>query len=330
MIDWLAEAVASGARERRACDLVGISVRTLQRWRREGLRDARKGAAKNTARKLSPEESEVVYQTANQQRFADHTPEQIVAILAQESTYIASASTFYRVLRARNAINRRTDTRTPVHHTKPPQRVATGPNQVWSWDITWLNTGVKGLYWYAYVIMDVFDRSIVGWSIHDCEDGELARDLFKRACRDHGAKPRFLHSDNGGPMKAFTLVEFLYSRGITPTTNRPRVSNDNPYSESLFRTVKYHASYPRIFKELNSARVWFADFIDWYNNKHLHSSLAYVTPTQRRTGSAVHILRERNRTLSTARERYPLRWGSRAAKQYQLPTEVVLNPDQIA
>lgn len=288
--------------------------------------DARKGAAKQTARKLTDEEVQAVYQAANQERFADLSPEQVVATLAQESTYLASASTVYRILRQRNAVNRRSDTKTPIHHAKPDQRVATGPNQVWSWDITWLATEVKGIYWYAYVVMDLFDRSIVGWAIHDREDGQLAKELFERACRDNGGLPLFLHSDNGGPMKSYTLVEFLYSRGIGLTTNRPRVSNDNPYSESLFKTVKYQAGYPRVFKDLLTAMTWFADFVDWYNNQHLHSALAYVTPVQRRTGAAQAILRERNQTLMAARQRYPLRWGSRPAKQYQLPSEVVLNP----
>jgi transposase InsO family protein len=258
------------------------------------------------------------------------TPEQVVATLAQESTYLASASTFYRVLRERNAISRRSDTRTPIHHAKPLQRTATGPNQLWSWDITWLATEVKGVWFYAYVIMDLWDRSVVGWAIHDREDGGLARELFERACRDHQAAPLFLHSDNGGPMKSYTLVEFLYARGIALTTNRPRVSNDNPYSESLFKTVKYRAGYPRVFKDLLSAMTWFAGFVDWYNNRHLHSSLAYLTPAQRRAGATQRILTDRNRTLEAARDRYPLRWGKRPPKHYQVPPEVVLNPNKVA
>lgn len=310
--------------------MVGISVRSLQRWRTEGLIDGRKGAAKNTARKLSAEEEDAVYRAANQERFADMTPEQVVASLAQESTYLASASTFYRILKRRKAVNHRSDTRTPIHHSKPPQRIATGPNQVWSWDITWLNTEVKGLWLYAYVIMDLWDRCIVGWSIHEREDGELAKLMFERACRDHCATPNFLHSDNGGPMKSYTLVEFLYSRGITLTTNRPRVSNDNPYSESLFKTVKYRASFPRQFTDLMSAMTWFAGFVDWYNNGHLHSGLAYLTPGQRRSGASQHILSLRNLAIENARAKNPLRWGKRPAKKYHLPPKVILNPDKVA
>ena len=315
----------NGAREEAACELVGLSVRTLQRWRSGNKIDGRKGAPKVTARKLAPQEREAVYQAANQERFADLTPEQVVATLSQESTYLASASTFYRVLRERKALNHRQDSKTPVRNAKPDTRVATGPNQVWTWDITWLSTEVKGIYFYAYVIMDLFDRSIVGWAIHDREDGQLARELFERACLEQGACPQFVHSDNGGPMKSYTLVEFLYSRNILPTTNRPRVSNDNPFSESLFKTVKYRAGYPRTFKTMIAAMTWFAGFVDWYNTKHMHSALAYVTPHQRRNGRDTGLLASRNATLALARERHPLRWGRRPAKVYTVPAEVVLN-----
>ena len=278
-----------------------------------------------TARKLSPDEREAVYQAANEERLADLTPEQIVATLAQESTYLASASTFYRILRERKALNRRQDSRTPVRISKPDTRVATAPNQVWTWDITWLNTEVKGRYFYAYVIMDLFDRTIVGWAIQEREDGSLARELFARACSEQGAYPKFVHSDNGGPMKSYTLVEFMYSKNILPTTNRPRVSNDNPYSESLFKTLKYRAGYPRIFKTIIAALTWFAGFIDWYNTKHMHSGMAYLTPNQRRTGKGFELLALRNTTLKLARQHHPLRWGKRPAKAYSVPTQVVLN-----
>lgn len=317
--------MVAGAREESACELVGLSVRTLQRWRTGSWIDGRKGAPKVTARKLSPEEKEAVYQASNQERLADLTAEQVVATLAQESTYLASASTFYRILRERKALNRRQDSKTPVHSRKPDTRVATGPNQVWTWDITWLATEVKGIYFYAYVIMDLYDRAVVGWAIHDCEDGQLARELFERACLEHASCPRFVHSDNGAPMKSYTLVEFLYSRHILPTTNRPRVSNDNPFSESLFKTVKYRAGYPRTFKTLIAAMTWFAGFVDWYNTKHMHSALAYVTPHQRRTGQDIELLASRNTTLALAREQHPLRWGRRPAKVYAAPAEVVLN-----
>lgn len=317
----------AGAREEAACELVGLSVRTLQRWRNGGGVDGRKGAPKTTARKLSPEEREAVYQAANQEHLADLTAEQVVATLAQESTHLASASTFYRVLRERRALSRRQDSKTPVRSTKPATRVATAPNQVWTWDITWLSTEVKGLYYYAYVILDLYDRTIVGWAIHDREDGQLARELFERSCLEHGTFPQFVHSDNGGPMKSYTLVEFLYSKNILPTTNRPRVSNDNPFSESLFKTVKYRAGYPRTFKTLIASMTWFAGFVDWYNTKHMHSALAYVTPHQRRTGQDIGLLASRNTTLALARERHPLRWGTRPPKVYAAPADVVLHAE---
>ena len=324
-MQWVAEAVIAGARESQACELVGLSLRSVQRWRAGKLEDKRKGATKQTARKLTAQETQQVYDTANQERFADKTPEQIVATLCQEGTYIASPRTFCRILRARNALNRRQDIKTPSPHSKPDQRVATAPNQVWTWDITWLASNVKAHFHYAYVIMDIYDRSIVGWAIHDTEDGLHSRALFERTCLLQRACPKFVHSDNGGPMKAFTLVEFLYSKHILPTTNRPRVSNDNAFSESLFKTLKYRASYPRCFTSILTSMTWFAGFVDWYNTKHQHSSLAYVTPAERRGGLDYAILYRRNRTLQTARQNHPLRWGSRPARNYEIPHEVVLN-----
>ena len=168
MVVFIQEAITAGARESQACKLVGISQRSLQRWRSGKMTDSRKGASKTTARQLSVEESQAVFDMANQQRFADLTPEQIVATLLLEGVYLASPRTFSRILKKRNALNRRQDSKTPIKRSKPPQRIATAPNQVWTWDITWLKTDVKGKYLYAYVIMDLFDRSIVGWSIHDC------------------------------------------------------------------------------------------------------------------------------------------------------------------
>jgi putative transposase len=325
LVAWIDQAVAAGAPESPACELSGVTQRTIQRWRSGKLLDARKGASKVTARKLTSAEVAAVYQTANLEKHADKTPEQIVAILLQEGSYLASPSTFYRILRAHNAMQRRQESKTPIRRYQPPQRVATGPNQVWTWDITWLSTEVKGRYLYAYVILDLWDRSIVGWSIHESEDGEHSRALFERVCRDTGVAPTYLHSDNGGPMKAFTLVEFLYAMNIVPSTNRPRVSNDNPFSESLFKTLKYRASYPRFFTSQLAAMQWFAGFVDWYNTKHLHSGLAFVTPQQRRLGLDKDILAHRNQTLSLARDRLPLRWGKRPSKVYEIADEVILN-----
>lgn len=325
LIEWIAEAVAAGARESMACELSGVTLRTIQRWRSGKLMDARKGAVKVTARKLTDAERDAVYETATLEKYADKTPEQIVAITSQEGSYLASPSTFYRILRNRKAVHRRQESKTPIRRYQPPQRVATGPNQVWTWDITWLSTEVKGRYLYAYVILDLWDRSIVGWAIHESEDGDYSRALFERVCRDLGVAPAYLHSDNGGPMKAFTLVEFLYSMNIMPSTNRPRVSNDNPFSESLFKTLKYRASYPRFFANQFTAMQWFAGFVDWYNTKHQHSGLAFVTPQQRRLGLDKDLLAKRNQTLSLAREQFPLRWGKRPARVYEIADEVVLN-----
>jgi putative transposase len=180
VIEAIDTAVRAGARQTRACEIVGITPRTLQNWHRGGTEDKRKGAQKNVVRKLSDEEREQILSLCTSERFKDMTPHEIVAILAQESSYLASESTMYRVLRARNMVHHRGNTRPKRTVSKPPQVVATGPNQVFSWDITWLHTSVRGIFLFAYVIIDIFDRTIVGWEVHDREDEQLARDLFAR------------------------------------------------------------------------------------------------------------------------------------------------------
>jgi transposase InsO family protein len=266
-----------------------------------------------------------VYQYAISQEYTDKTPEQIVASLLEQGIYLASPSTMYHILRNKNAVLHRQESKAPIKRSAPQPKKADAPNQVWMWDITWLYSPVKGLFYYCYTIIDLFDHSIVGWTVEDSESGEHARALFERITKKLGVYPQFLHSDNGAPMKAYTLTEFLYKHSILPTTSRPRVSNDNPFCESLFKTMKYRAHYPRFFKTIHHARTWMADFVDWYNTKHMHSSLAFCTPEQRRSGVAESIVQTRNQTLKMAKKQNPQRWGSRQVKQYRLPECVYLN-----
>jgi transposase InsO family protein len=205
--------VLAGATRAGACSLAGISLRTVQRWRDGGLTDRRKGAAKQVARKLSGEETERLYRTANEPRFQDMTPGEIVPTLLDEGIYLGSERTLYRILKARAALAARQESRSPVKRCRPSELTASGPNQVWCWDITWLKTDVAGIFKFAYVIEDVFSRRIVGWAVHDREDPELAKALFEQLIRDLGVVPRFVHADNGGPMKGISLVAFLVRIG---------------------------------------------------------------------------------------------------------------------
>ena len=239
---------------------------------------------------------------------------------------MASEATFYRVLRAANQIHHRSETKPKKNSPKPREQIATGPNQVWCWDITWLPLRVRGMFVFAYVIIDVYDRSIVGWAIHDREDVQLARQLFEDLQTRMNLRGVHLHADNGGPMKGLSLLALLYVLGVSTSYSRPRVSNDNPFIESFFKTLKYTAGYPGRFRDLQHARTWMADFIAWYNNDHRHSALGYVTPHQRRSGVDRELFHQRNRTLAHARALCPERWGRRPQRQWEAEQAVTLNP----
>ena len=200
------EAKAAKVSERSLCRLIGLKRRTLHNWRRQGLRDRRKGSARHVAHRLSPEEEALCLALANSSRFADKTPDQIVAELAQEGEYIASPSTFYRILRKNSALTHRRESRKPRASLKPDRIEVTGPNQVWAWDITWLRTDVEGIFHYAYTIIDLYDRVIVGWTIETTESEAHARTLFHRIIRDLGVLPEIVHADNGNPMRGVTLA----------------------------------------------------------------------------------------------------------------------------
>lgn len=284
------------------------------------MRDKRKGCIRPSSRiALTPEEWDALYKVATSKRFADNTPEQIVATLAQEGTYIASVSSMYRILRKRGALAHRSGSRKPGAQRQSTELVVTAPNQVWSWDITWLRTSVRGIFLYAYTVIDLFDRSIVGWCIEAYESDEFSMLLFARITRDMKVVPKIVHADNGHPMRGMTLAVFLDSLLISRSYSRPRCSNDNAFIESWHKTLKYSVGYPKQFENIEAARIWYADFIAWYNNEHQHSGLAYATPMQARTGEVVQLFSERNNTILEARERTPLRWSTDRTRTYELP-----------
>ncbi len=237
------EACAAGARVTEACRVVEISPRTLQRWREEGdvKADGRKeaGAQREPANKLSEHERQQILALANQPEFAHMPPSQIVPILADQGLYIASESSFYRVLRETDQLAHRGKTKPPVRKRPAPLQ-ASAPNQLWSWDITYLTTTIKGVFFYLYLIMDVYSRKIVGWEVFETESAEQAAQVFHKAHLREGirAESLVLHSDNGSPMKGATMLSTLQRLGVMPSFSRPSVSDDNPYSESLFKAAK--------------------------------------------------------------------------------------------
>jgi len=325
-IELIKEAVKAGARKVRACNEMGINLRTYQRWVRECRTDKRKGSLKRVPRKLSDEERQIVIDIACSQEFKELTPYEIVALLAERGQYIASERTFYRILKAENLLHHRRNQKPGIKHSKPEELKATGPDQVWCWDITYLSTSVRGIYNYCYMIKDIWTKDIVGWEIHDREDVHIAADMFKRLERKFDLKGIRLHSDNGNPMKGFTMIMTLFNLGVLPSYSRPRVSNDNPYIESLFKTMKYTAGYPGQFKDLFEARTWMANFVNWYNTEHRHSAIGYVTPAQRRNGDYKKIIDTRNRTMEQARLLHPERWGAKT-RIWNANEEIYLNPD---
>ncbi len=252
-------------------------------------------------------------------------------ILADRHIYLASESSFYRVLKEQGMLKHRGRAKPRKVTKKPTTHIAKGPNEVWSWDITYLPGPVKGTYYYLYLIMDIYSRKVVAYEVHDRESAELAAVLIEQAvikeqCHLH---PLVLHSDNGSPMKAQTMLEKLYQLGITPSRGRPRVSNDNPYSESLFRTLKYCPTWPsRGFKTLQASRVWVKGFVDHYNLKHRHSGLNFVTPEERHKKEDKMILQNRAILYAQAKARHPNRWSG-DIRDWTPIGPVALNPEHI-
>lgn len=324
-MELIEEANEAGARLFKACEVLEISVNTFRRWQCGDIRDKRKGATKSVPRKLTEEEQSAILNICCDDKHKDMNPYQIHANLLDKGIYIASISSFYRVLREKGLVKHRGNSRPAYKHNRPPEKKATGPNQVWCWDITWVKTEIRGIFLYAYVIIDIWDRSIVKWCIHDREDDALARELFELAVRDNGRPDVFIHSDNGNPMKGVSLLAFFQMLGLSNSYSRPRVSNDNPFIESLFKTLKYHVSYPKSFPDLSAARTWFADFVDVYNNRHSHSGLHFMTPHAVRSGCYTQTIKNRNAIMQEAFSRNPQRW-SQSVKQLPVDHVVYLNP----
>ncbi len=325
-------AVDSGARKFKACEELGITVRTCQRWTEGGAIkvDGRADAARPPpANKLSDEEREEVLLVTQRKDFKDLPPSQIVPALADEGTYLASESSFYRILHEAKQQNHRGRSKAPERKMLSTH-IATGPNQVWCWDITWLPGAAKGFYFYLYLILDVYSRKIVGWEIHDSESSEQAATLVSRTHLREGVgtKPLILHSDNGSPMKGASLLETLYRLNVVSSYSRPRVSDDNAFAESIFRTCKYRPDYPsRGFIDIEAAREWVLTFARWYNHKHKHSGLKFVSPIERHEGRDGKIMQQRERVYAAAKARHPNRWSG-GTRSWVLPTFVCLNPER--
>lgn len=326
------EAVQNGARQKLACELVGITPRTYQRWHQgdELSEDQRLYNESPAHNKLSDTVRQEILNVINLPQYCTSTPYQIVPALLDIGQYIASESTFYRVMKEHNQLQHRAKS-TAIKRNRPKSLKATSANEIYSWDITYLLSLIKGQYYYLYLYMDIYSRKIVGWQVHDCETSAHAADLLEDiAYREKIDKNQLvIHSDNGAPMKGATLRAKMIDLDIAASFSRPRVSNDNPYSESLFKTVKYHYTYPEApFTRLTEARAWVGSFVDWYNHEHKHSAIKFVTPNQRHNGLDKAILENRKEVIEQAKKNHPKRWNGRKTRDLTPIDVVYLNPDK--
>lgn len=330
------EAVTAGARRKPVAAILNIALRTIQRWLPSAtttmLLDQRPLALRPVpSNKLTAAEYAQVTTVVNSVEYASLPPSQIVPKLADKGIYIASESTFYRILRAEGLLNHRGDSRAPQAGRVKTTHLATAMNQVWMWDITWLPSNVKGKYYYLYQVIDLYSRFGVAWEVHEVESGELAATLMQQAVLREKTQSNLnslvLHSDNGGAMKSKTLSAKLADLGVVKSHSRPRVSDDNAYIESFFRTLKYCPKFPRKgFDSMDAARLWTKDFMQWYNFEHQHSKISFVTPAQRHCGEDLVILAQRKVVYADAKAAHPNRWSGNTRSWEHIST-VALNPE---
>lgn len=327
---WVAEAVAAGARYRRAVAVIGLSPRCMQRWRDEDI-DGRTLRIQTPANRFSEQEVATVLETVNSPEFADLPPTQIVPILADQSRYIGSESTVYRVLRKNKQLAHRRAESVGKPRPKPAPLIATAPNQVATWDITYLASTVRGRYFYLYTVLDLFSRKAVAWQVYECESQQHASALIEDyAVREQIAPGQLtLHADNGAVMKGSTLYATLQRLHIATSHSRPSVSDDNPFIESLFKTIKYRPKHPlTAFETLAQARAFADQLLTWYNTEHRHSQVRFVTPEQRHTGQDIKILERRKQVYERARQRHPERWSG-TTRNWTRVDRVTLNPQRV-
>ena len=331
IVELVNEALAAGARLRRICEKIGIGQNTYRRWSAGG-QDKRPHAIRPTpAHALTVAERQAVLDACHRRQFASLPPAQIVArLLDDEQTYLASESSFYRILHAQGLQHRRGRQAAPRRQGPPRRHCADKPNTCWSWDVTYLPTQIRGQFLYLYLIIDIYSRKIVGHEVFESESMANSAQVIHRAvlreqCRH---QPLVLHGDNGTAMKGSIIHAKLEQLGVTPSHSRPRVSNDNAYSESLFRTCKYRPEYPIDgFASIGAARRWVGAFVHWYNHEHRHSEIRYVTPAQRHAGLDKAILQKRHQLYLQARARHLARWSGKT-RNWRPVGSVWLNPEK--
>jgi putative transposase len=315
-----------------ACNAVGVPRASYYRQRRRN--DPTKSPPQPKARPkprraLSDPERQAVLDVLHQPRFIDQTPHEVYATLLDEGVYLCSIRTMYRILAVKDEVRER---RKVTRHTgyQKPELLAVAPNQVWSWDITKLKGPVKLTYFYLYVILDIFSRRVVGWYVADVESATLFKELFEDAVTKHNVPPGqlTLHADRGGPMTAKTTGQLLADLGVTKSHSRPYTSNDNPFSESQFKTLKYQPEFPERFGSREDAVTFSGHYFAWYNESHHHTGIGLMTPNQVHYGIAGDVHAARQNVLDDAFARNPERFVKKPPTPPAKPTEVWINLPQ--
>jgi putative transposase len=307
-----------------ACRALGVARATQYRYR-AGPSAAR--PRRPSPRALTPGEQQAVLEVLHSERFVDQAPAAVYAALLDEGTYLCSQRTMYRLLAgAQELRERRNQLRHPLY--AKPELLASGPNEVWSWDITKLLGPVKWTYFYLYVLLDIFSRYVVGWMVAQRESAQLAKKLIEHSCTKQGihAGQLTVHADRGSSMTSKPVALLLADLGASKTHSRPQVSNDNPFSEAQFKTLKYRPQFPERFGSLEDARAFCVEFFDWYNHHHYHSGLALLTPATVHYGEAAAVLEQRRAILAGAYAAHPERFVRRPPQPAEPPAAVWINP----
>lgn len=309
------------------CEALGVSRATAYRaWHREAFPLEPKPRPK-PARALSDDERREVLDVLHEQRFRDQPPAEVFASLLDEERFLCSERTMYRILEAEDELKERRNQLTHPAYIKP-ELLAECPNEVWSWDITKLRGPVKWTYYHLYAILDIFSRYVVGWMVAPRESATLAKQLIAETCRKQAitGEQLTLHADRGSSMRSKAVAMLLSDLGVTKTHSRPHVSNDNPFSESQFKTLKYRPEFPARFGSIQDARAFCVDFFQWYNAEHHHSALGLLTPEDVHYGRGPEIIAARQHVLDAAYAQHPERFVRKAPQAPQLPEAVWINP----
>jgi putative transposase len=325
-----AEELAADVGSATACRAMGVSRATVYRRRSRQSSGGEVRCKRRQPRALNSEQRQSVLDVLHSDRFVDKSPAAVYAALLDQGTYHCSIRTMYRILHdCREVRERRNQLRHPNY--KKPELLATGPNQVWSWDITKLLGPAKWTYYYLYVILDIYSRYVVGWMLASRENADLAKRLIHDSIEKQQVEPGKLviHSDRGPSMKSHTVAQLLATLGVIKSHSRPHVSNDNPFSESQFKTLKYRPEFPDRFGSQEDAHGFSREFFDWYNDEHYHSGIGLLTPAMVHHGHAAEVLAQRKRTLDAAYASHPERFVNKRPAPLALPEAVWINPPSV-